>query len=47
MTKEQKDSFFKMVNVSNAELSEPVVNILYNEFKKYISEEASENVEQS
>ena len=39
MTKEQTDSFFRIVNVSNAELSGPVVNILYNEFKKYISED--------
>ena len=39
MTKEQTDYFFRMVNVSKEELSGPVVNILYREFKKYISED--------
>ena len=38
-TKEEEVSFFRIVNVSNAELSGPVVNILYNEFKKYISDD--------
>ena len=36
---EEEQRFFKIVGVTAEEMSEPVVNLLHNEFKKYISED--------